>query len=185
MRLFAAIELPDDVRATIGRFAEEARSALPERSVRWVAPANLHVTLLFLGDTDDARIPAVCAALDRASAEMAPITLEVTSSGRFSAAAWVGLEGALAPLTSYVAALHRELDLVADRPLRPHVTIGRFRDPRRSRRLALPSCGSLGTFDATEAVLFASELGPGGARYAALHRAPFAQSIHGARSTSS
>jgi 2'-5' RNA ligase len=48
--------LPDDLRQ---RLAAEIERLRPHAAaVAWVAPANLHVTLKFLGQVDEARAPA-------------------------------------------------------------------------------------------------------------------------------
>lgn len=60
-RLFVAVDLPDAVRARLVEQTRALRTALRaariEDAFRWVAAENLHVTLRFLGDVDDAAVP--------------------------------------------------------------------------------------------------------------------------------
>src|SRR5438128_1292763 len=55
MRLFVAIELTDDARAAIA--ADQTRlkrSGDWSRSLKWVQPDRIHLTLAFLGEVDEA-----------------------------------------------------------------------------------------------------------------------------------
>jgi len=48
-RLFIAIPLPDAVIATLEEAQRMLKKAVPQRTVTWVAPHNIHLTLKFLG----------------------------------------------------------------------------------------------------------------------------------------
>lgn len=170
MRLFTAIELPPPLQDAVAAYARAARAVLPDGVLRWVPPENLHLTLVFLGEVNAVDLPALIERLDRLAAVTPIARLEVGGSGRFHAAAWVGVQGDVRALASFASALSGALGRTEARPLHPHVTVGRFRDPRRSRRLRLPPCGPLGTFEAREVTLFRSDTLPEGARYTALHR---------------
>src|SRR5205823_505347 len=49
MRLFVALDIPDEIRQRIARFMEGVREFAPDP--RWVRPESLHVTLKFIGET--------------------------------------------------------------------------------------------------------------------------------------
>jgi hypothetical protein len=55
-RLFIAIELPDAVKAELGRVQRELRGELPSHSASWTKLDNLHLTLRFLGDVEANRV---------------------------------------------------------------------------------------------------------------------------------
>lgn len=63
MRLFTAIELPDDAREHLGALIRRLRSA-GGRGFRLVKIDNLHVTLKFLGDVTEDRAAEVSRALE-------------------------------------------------------------------------------------------------------------------------
>ena len=81
MRAFIAIELDQAARAALVRVldAEQTRS----RGLRWVAPHQLHVTLKFLGDIDESRLPEIERIMCAASAAVAPFRLMLGRVGCF------------------------------------------------------------------------------------------------------
>ena len=63
-----------DVGAEVRRAAGDVQASLARSgaSVKWSAEANLHVTLLFLGDVDDRELMNVCRVVSRAAATEPP-----------------------------------------------------------------------------------------------------------------
>jgi 2'-5' RNA ligase len=190
MRLFAAVELPADVRAAV---AAAARPVLADAGVRPVAEENLHVTIRFLGDVAPDRLSAVRQALAAAAGavpagEARVVALE-KQRWQLSPQVWCVHvdEGPAKPLS----ALEREVTpriaplgiAPESRRFLPHVTVGRSRrrgrsEPRHEGRdrcggVAVPTHEPIGPrFPVRELTLFESELTPRGSRYAALGRFP-------------
>lgn len=191
MRLFVALEVPEAVRAEAGRRVETVKGSLPP--ARWVELDKVHLTLIFLGATDDALVPGLSAALARACAPFRPFSLALAGGGTFpprrpARVAWIGLEAppdlqrlqaaAQAAVVSSVPSFQPE-----DRPYHPHVTVARCPAPwprsaaeAFSAALAGPPPGIGEPFLVDEVVLFESQLGRGGARYRAVERLPLAGS---------
>jgi 2'-5' RNA ligase len=71
VRLFVAVEVPDDVRAAVA-----AVERPPGGDVRWTDPSAWHVTLRFLGEVDDA-VPAIDALLAVAAAPAVAVVGQV------------------------------------------------------------------------------------------------------------
>jgi 2'-5' RNA ligase len=184
-RLFVALEPPEPVRRRLGALAEDLRRGAGRAGdeVRWVPPANVHLTLQFLGAVPEERVAAVEAALGEAAAEARPLSLSVRGVGGFPNArrprvVWAGLEGDVAPLAALVAGLGARLGKLGfppeDRPFSPHLTLGRARDGRGAPGLggALARAGQAepAPWRASEVVLFESHLSPRGPRYEAIAR---------------
>jgi 2'-5' RNA ligase len=184
-RLFVALEPPEPVRRRLGALAEDLRRGAGRAGdeVRWVPPANVHLTLQFLGAVPEERVTAVEAALGEAAAESRPLSLSVRGVGGFPNARrprvlWAGLEGDLAPLAALVAGLGARLGKLGfppeDRPFSAHLTLGRARDGRGAPGLAgaLARAGQAeaAPWRASELVLFESHLSPRGPRYEAIAR---------------
>ncbi|MBW7931553.1 MAG: RNA 2',3'-cyclic phosphodiesterase [Gammaproteobacteria bacterium] len=155
------------------QLARAARGCLVAGAGRPVAPADFHLTLLFLG-TPDARQQAGLVAAARELAVPA-FDLVLDRCGCFEAAGvlWLGcsvVPVALAELAAALAAQARALGLQIDpRPFRPHVSIARRPAmPPRQVVVAPPVRWQVGGF-----ALLASRDGvQGGARYLVEHRFP-------------
>lgn len=127
----------DDLAAAVGRLRLGA--AAPGRSVGRSAPELWHVTLAFLGEVPEERVPAAAAALDTAVARWRdsgapPPRLRLSGGGRFgrsrSTVLWAGLAGDVEGLRALVRPVRRELRRAGLRyddrkPFRPHLTFAR------------------------------------------------------------
>src|ERR1700704_3928601 len=77
MRLFVAVDLPEETKRLIAREQKLIAAPLVRSggSLKLVAPERMHLTLLFLGEVQEARVPAVTEAMntavDRAAFDMA------------------------------------------------------------------------------------------------------------------
>ena len=87
MRLFVAIQLSDDMKKEIGKTLH----ALKQKGVRgnYVPLSNLHLTLAFIGEVEDAG--AVKEAL--ADISFKPFKLSLSEMGTFGDLLWVGMKG--------------------------------------------------------------------------------------------
>lgn len=195
MRLFTAIELPDPVRQHLAGIAGELEEAWPSfdlaapaeggYSLSFVRPENLHVTLKFLGEVPEGRLPVLSDALGRLAARPAsPVHADRVElfppRGPVRVLA-VGLGGDVSAVNSLFEAVEdccAELGFAREgRGYRAHVTLARARKPLPKsaragieglwgRRLPGPE------FDVTEFVLMESHLKPTGPEYVPLARFP-------------
>jgi RNA 2',3'-cyclic 3'-phosphodiesterase len=135
-RTFVAVELGDEARAHLAREIARLDRALP--SVRWADPANLHLTLVFLGELDDERLASVHEAVQDVAPNVKPFTLAVAGLGTFGSldaprVVWAGLGGNLRRLTELHDALAAALEARGftreSRPFSPHLTLARLKAP--------------------------------------------------------
>jgi 2'-5' RNA ligase len=187
IRTFVAIELDEELRGKLGDLQADLRDRLAPRSVRWVRPEAIHLTLKFLGDTPLDRVELVKAALVEAAAEIGPFVVTVGGLGCFPNSrrprvVWVGLQevtGKLARLRDAVEAHVAPLGFPTEkRPFSPHLTLGRVQ--RRASKSEVREIGEVvaaslvGVFDemAVESVAYIkSDLKPSGAVYTTLLKA--------------
>ena len=184
MRLFVAIDLPSEAKQSLAD--EQQRIARRLASIRLVKPAHMHVTLVFLGEVADTHVPALTAAMN-ADVALPPFDLVFGGVGVFPPrgaprALWIGIAkgvSALAALQRIVS--HRVASLglaLDDRPYRPHLTLGRWRDARSSERRkvveAASTAGRIATVRVDRATLFHSRLSSGGSDYTPLAHATLA-----------
>lgn len=186
MRLFIAITLPAEVKAALAAQQEALRLQLPQeqRSVRWVAPEAMHLTLQFLGEVDSERVPAILAAIQQTSMSgdgTPPITLHLGPAGAFPnlrrpQTLWSGVGGDIVALGALQRRLSAALELLGfppeQRPFSAHLTLGRVRREATSAHQSAigETVRSLPPPDATSwtaepPVLFESRLTPKGPVY--------------------
>lgn len=183
MRLFIAIEIPENVRNTFASLLKEFRGIAPQ--LKWVHAGNLHVTLKFLGETESAKLAALQNALS-AVRSPDPVELEFSGLGFFPSEKrprvfWAGMETSpnLKTLAAAVNhAVHRIGFPLEERPFTPHLTLARLTLPGIPPKLlqaikekGVQSFGSLRTQDFH---LLESKLKPTGAEYTTLQTFCFA-----------
>jgi RNA 2',3'-cyclic 3'-phosphodiesterase len=174
-RLFAALELPTDVRAELAAFGRAAADR--DGALRPVALDALHLTLAFLGHRALDEIDPAREAVRGVQSAAPSLTLgePLWLAPRRPHVLTVALQdggGVLAALQAQVverlaAALPWEPER---RRFRPHATVARVRRGWRPRTRDLPAAPHA-SFAAEAVVLFRSHLGGRGpARYEALER---------------
>src|SRR5215217_3503525 len=94
VRLFVAINLPEDVRRGLHEAAAPLRSAAPQ--VSWVAAEKLHLTMKFLGEQPPETLETGEAALRAAAAGHRAFDIEIGGFGAFPSLAapsvvWAGV----------------------------------------------------------------------------------------------
>ncbi len=144
LRLFVAIELPDEVRNALASAMEMLKRAGATTGLRWVRPEGVHVTLQFLGATEIARVPPLEAALHDAVRGALAFDLAPGGLGSFGGRArmrvvWLALggdDGALAALAQRVVQATAPLGFASrEGEFNAHLTLARIRDdaPRAER----------------------------------------------------
>lgn len=170
-----AIELPGDARAEVARATAPFRGA--DDALRWTRTENLHLTLAFLGEMPEERVPALTEALAGAAAQVAPFALTLSGVGGFPGlrrprVVWAGVAApdALGRLHAAVeAALVPHGYLAERRPYTPHLTLARAQGgraqpmPELAERAAEVELGT--SLEVKEIVLMRSRTEAGGARY--------------------
>ena len=168
LRLFCALRLPGDI---VRELVAWQRAALPDRDgLRPLRPEQLHVTLAFLGHLPISDVPVVVQALEEACARAALPSFTPRRYHETRSVGMIVLDDAGERATRLAERLHKRLERarVYEREKRrwlPHLTVVRFRTPPRLR-LEPPD---LGVFEPSDAAVYHSLLGPGGAQYEVLH----------------
>lgn len=185
MRLFVALDIPDDVRASLGSLLGKLRAVCPD--ARWVRAEGVHVTLKFIGETPDDRLDAIQTALAHLPPRT-PILLTFRGTGYFPdrrrpRVLWAGIEAG-ADLAALAADVENSLAALGTpretRAFSPHLTLARLDRPRKLDALhsALDAAVPLefGATIAKEFHLYRSVLKPAGAEYTRLATFTFAGS---------
>ena len=185
IRAFLAVNLSVPVTRAIAELQGALRQGIPrELRVAWVPPANLHLTIKFLGPTEPEAAAAIADTLATALEKTPPCEVRARGAGAFPdprrpRVLWVGLEdpsGGLAGVHRVVEDRMADLGFAREeRPFSPHLTLGRVKDGHAdvTALLATTAERQLGTSIVREIVLYESRLRAQGAEYVALRRVPF------------
>jgi RNA 2',3'-cyclic 3'-phosphodiesterase len=185
-RLFIAVQVPSDQIQKISDISDYFQSQVPPNSMKWVNPANLHITVKFLGETPKEKIEQLQTILLQSVKSLSPFELSIEGLGMYPhkrqpRTIWLSVQGS-EPLISY----HEQLDSALfhagfekdKKPLSPHLTLARVRDRtdretahQIGKTLSQFKVDSLGTLKVVEIKLMQSKLTPQGPIYTPLFSA--------------
>jgi 2'-5' RNA ligase len=144
VRLFVALAPPETALDDLEAACVPLRARAGE--VRWTGRELWHITLAFLGEVGEERLPALLPRLERAARRHQVFGLSIAGGGAFpgpgrATVLWSGLDGdrkALGELAMSVAAGARRAGAAPPdegRRYRPHVTLARCRVPADLREV--------------------------------------------------
>ena len=179
IRTFIAFELPPAVISLLQKVQQDLERL--KIQARWVRPANIHLTLKFLGDINPDHIDKIGTAMAGAASDFSPVTLFVRGIGVFPGikrprVIWVGLGGDIRSLLAFQSRLEEKLagaEFPKDkRSFKAHLTLGRIKqapNPAVIRQM-ISEYASLNSdkFICDQVFLFKSDLQPSGAVYSKL-----------------
>lgn len=193
-RLFVGVRVSIQTANALAQCAETLARRVRDAGldIKWVAPANFHVTLRFLGWTRDETVGALRDSITTVVAGVAPFTFRAARLGGFpsldkASVLWAGVENspALADLAKRIETAVTALGFPAEpRPFHAHVTLGRLRETRAIRDVVLPMSEQM--FSDTrvnDAIIFESETKSSGSVYRELHRISFKQPSNASETT--
>jgi 2'-5' RNA ligase len=121
----------------------EERLRATRADIKLVEPENIHVTLKFLGDTDEDLVDKIEDVMKASTAGVGPFTIKLENMGAFPKldymrVVWVGMSGAES-LVQIAKALNNGLKPMGfksdKKGFKPHLTIARVRSPRNKSEL--------------------------------------------------
>lgn len=185
MRLFTAIDLPEEILRRMDRLLNSLR---PEALVKWSPLDNLHITIKFIGEWPPGRLGELEKTLS-AIPPRAPFALEVRDLGWFPnkhlpKVLWSGVHAG-----SELAQLARDTEQclaaigipIDDRPYAPHLTLARLKTPvpldALRRRVDELQPAIMGSFRTSQFHLYRSDPGPHASVYRKLKTFTFEHAL--------
>jgi 2'-5' RNA ligase len=181
MRLFVAIEIPEEIKKLLAEVQEKIKDSGVDAG--WTRPEGIHLTLKFLGEVPEPKVPEIMTALSHATKEATGFRLELVGAGAFpnpknARVAWIGISGEIGKLTRIQVAVEEAMVALGfkreDRSFTPHLTLGRIKFIRSRDRWLKALDGikdvKLSGFDVRSVSLMKSELKSSGAVYTELGR---------------
>ncbi len=173
-RLFVAAPLP--AAAADEAFAALAPLRARHPEARWAGPEKLHLTLVFLGQTDAHRVVPIAAALAAVAAGHAAFEVETgpaggRADGRRTGVAWLRLSDGAQQVSEVALELDRAIGSATydeRRAPRPHLTVARLVDQALLDDLHGLSAGLRLRWTVDRLVLLRSHTDPRGSRYESL-----------------
>jgi len=186
--LFLAIDVPNSVREKISA-AQRFYKTL-NLDATWVKPANMHLTVKFLGDTPSDLIPAIKDRMAEVANSTPPFAITLGKMGVFPNVSrprvlWIGLEDRKDHLDSLKIRVEKEMTSLGFPPDKQkpahHLTLGRIKSAKNKEGLkkALQSTQriEMDLFEVSSIQLIKSELTPKGSIYTVQEEFVFTGSI--------
>ena len=178
MRCFIAIDLPQKIKNVLGAVINASKRH--SKSIRWIAPDNIHLTLKFLGEIEESLIPVIKERLSASCSPHKTFTINITGAGAFPNfrspnVLWFGIEDS-EELKRLYNNIEDAISLLGfkkeGRKFSPHLTIGRVKDKNgiesALKEFAAFKDRRFGSIEISEVVLMQSILKPSGAEYSRL-----------------
>jgi len=140
-RLFIAVKA--DPEGDLLMTFSSLKAALGAENVKWVDPANFHLTLAFLGDTEEKRIGSLQRMLEEKCSGFGVFDFTLAGTGVFKSfrdprVIWVGIRSAerLTMLYNIIDEGLKNIGFeIEERRFRPHLTLGRVKSCRDTENL--------------------------------------------------
>ena len=168
MRLFIGLPVPVELTRSLIRTAQTMQLHEP----RWTAPEKAHLTLVFLGEVAEERLPSIEQELT--GLNMTTLHLRINGLGSFPRSGILFVEvdpaPALLSLQKQVAEGMARCGFAPEpRPYRPHITLARLRSPLQLGKTQLPRIDQAQhSFRVEEVNLYRSHLSAKGSAYEVL-----------------
>ncbi len=132
-RIFIAVKI--EPGATLSSMVSTFKSALKEEKIKWTDPENFHITLAFLGNTEEEKIKSIRDMLKRICDIFVEFDLVIKGAGLFKnihdpRILWTGVEPSekLNILFESVKAGLRDSGIrMEEKNFSPHLTLGRIK----------------------------------------------------------
>lgn len=134
MRTFIAIDFEEEIKKKLYFLLLELDKV--SQNIKWVKKEGMHLTLKFLGEIEEEKIPKIEAVLNAISKMCSPFPLRLKGTGTFPPGKknprviWIGIEGGQT-LKELQAQLEEELEKLdfprEKREFHPHLTLGRVK----------------------------------------------------------
>ena len=184
MRLFVALDVPDETRRALGEAIRRFENVC--HGARWMRAESIHVTLNFIGHVQETKLPEIKDSLanvkSSGSIEIAFRNFGFFPNERRPRVFWLGIESG-PNLAALAASISSALEPVGiqreERAFRPHLTLARFKTEKglpKLREIVAPLAHqSFGNTVATQFHLYESVLNPSGAVHTKLASYRFAE----------
>ncbi len=175
MRCFIAIDIPASIKEAIDNIT--GKLSRSSADIRWIPSKNVHLTLKFLGEVEDAVLPDIEKRISISCEAMGAFSINIRGIGAFPDfkhpnVLWMGIDrsNSLEDIYLSIEDSLKEMGFEKDnRRFSPHLTIARIKDRKGIdtvfKELYTYKDTFFGSIDVNEVLLMKSVLKPAGAEY--------------------
>ncbi len=177
-RIFVALDISAEAIQKVSDYIEELKTEFTTVRVGWEKPEKLHLTLKFLGDTNENQLKTISEIVGEIAGQIPKFNLQITETGIFprnvrkARVLWIDVKDKAGSLARMNEMLETECAKVGfakeNRNYKPHLTIARLREPEKSLRLIerhLQKEFEPVGFEVGEILIYESRLQPAGSIY--------------------
>jgi len=184
-RIFIAVDISEEARNKTAAYIETLRLEFRQIRVGWDKPEKLHLTLKFIGDTDESQLQKLETIVFEISQKIESFNLKIADTGVFPSprnprVLWIGVKDKKRNLAMINDFLDNECEKIGfareKRNFVPHLTIGRIREPNKAVELAkkhLDNVFEPVEFKVSSIVIYESRLLPTGSVYSVVSKNKF------------
>ena len=183
-RIFVAVDISEEARRAVKKYISELKREFPNVKVGWEKAEKLHLTLKFLGDSDEKQIGKIFEIAENISKSNSVLKLQIANPNAFLASRnaqvlWLGVDGDVEKLQKINSVLENECEKLGfkkNKKFKPHLTIGRIRELKNSDDLVrkhLENKFEPAEFEVASIVFYESKLQPTGSVYRKLEEFSF------------
>ncbi len=134
LRLFFALIFPEEILIKIASTISELRTLIPQGSIRWVKPGNIHLTLKFLGNVSQSKVTELTKVMSIAARHIIGCNADLQGLGAYPSIShpriiWLGIKPDEQMLQLFTNLENQLLPLGfpgEKRGFSPHITLARI-----------------------------------------------------------
>lgn len=143
LRTFIAIEIPTEIQKILGQIQLQLKDTGAD--IKWVQPSHIHLTLKFLGEIPENKVPIVTKTLEKIIPSFSRFSIELKQLGAFPRIdqpkiIWIGIEKGrdetIKLANTLEEALFQEGFPKEERSFSPHLTLGRQRSTTHADKIS-------------------------------------------------
>ena len=165
-RLFLAVPLPAEIKNTLAQEVGQLKNLLPDWRVKWVAPENLRITLIFFGEIKEEQIHDLKDGIAKTVRDFSSFEISTGGLAGEGRPIWLEIKNGQKELTRLFQKLAEALTIKGsaeeDRPFHSHLTLGRI---KKRGKIPLPQLKRAFSWRVKRLKIFESQLRRTGPTY--------------------
>lgn len=169
MRLFLAIDIPDEIKEKIIAIQNQMKNEIP---ANYVERENLHITLKFIGEVKEIEMLDPLHEIGFEPFKISLSQVGVFPNEEYIRVIWIGIDKGADQINRLHQNIESKIPFERSEKYHPHITIARVRSKIHNRSKKLLNTGLDDEFEVKKFILYKSTLTPSGPVYQKLASYP-------------